>query len=105
MALFIWLDINRYKAFLPLYTAGKCISLFLMLGWLIIARQVTMMGSIFGKSFYNEMTLFGGDLFTLIAVLLIMKYGKNADKELIEPEPAAIKDGGEINACNSDSER
>jgi len=61
MALFIWLDTNRYRAFTPLFTAGKCISVFMLLGWFIITGQVTMFESL----------ILSGDLFALALILLI----------------------------------
>ncbi|MCL1958530.1 MAG: hypothetical protein FWF68_02900 [Spirochaetes bacterium] len=71
MALFIWLDTNRYKEYIPLFSAGKCIGIFLLLGWFILFRQVTMIGSIFGLAIYAEGILLFGDLLSLGAVFLI----------------------------------
>jgi len=83
MTLFILLDANRYKAFIPLYTAGKCISFILMLGWLIVSRQVTMTVGFFSIELYAEMALYNGELLALAVVLLIMIYNKKmtADRE------------------------
>ncbi|MCL2759197.1 MAG: hypothetical protein FWD22_03205 [Treponema sp.] len=72
MALFIWLDTSRYKAYLPLFAAGKCVGIFILMGWFIVSRQVTMIGSLFNAAMYIEMILLSGDLFALAAVLLIM---------------------------------
>jgi len=71
MALFIWLDTIRYKEYIPLFSAGKCIGIFLLLGWFIIFRQVTMIGSIFGLAVYAEGILLFSDLLSLGAVFLI----------------------------------
>jgi hypothetical protein len=71
MALFIWLDTPRFKAYLPLYTAGKCISIFLLLVWSIFFRQVTMITGVGIK--LTELILISGDLFAMAAVLLIIK--------------------------------
>jgi len=95
MGLFIWLDTNRYKAYLPLFTAGKCISLFLTAGWLIVSQQVTMLGNIFKAVIYAEAALFGGDLFALTAVLLIMKDNIDSTGELAKSEPEMIAEGEE----------
>ena len=53
MALFIWLDTGRYRAFIPLFIAGKCVSIFMILGWFIMTWQVTMiMGLILSVDFF-----------------------------------------------------
>jgi len=81
MALFIWLDTERYKEYPPLFLAGKSIGIFLLLGWFIIFRQVTMIGSIFGFAVYAEGILLCGDLISLGAVLLIGRDIKNHEME------------------------
>jgi len=81
MALFVWLDTERYKEYPPLFLAGKSISIFLLLGWFIIFRQVTMIGSIFGFAVYAESILLCGDLLSLGAVLLIGRDIKNHEME------------------------
>lgn len=63
MALFIWLDTSRYEVYLPLFTAGKCLGIFVLLGWSIVSKQVTIM----------ESFILSGDLFALAVILLIMK--------------------------------
>jgi hypothetical protein len=73
MALFIWLDTDRYRAYLPLFAAGKCIGIFALLGWFIVSRQVTMIGSFKGIAVFAEALLMGGDFFALAAILLIIK--------------------------------
>ncbi|MCL2440680.1 MAG: hypothetical protein FWD14_02980 [Treponema sp.] len=72
MALFICIDINRYKTYLPLFAAGKCICIFMELGWSIISRQVTMIGSIDSAAILAQLIL-SGDLFALAAVFMIIK--------------------------------
>jgi uncharacterized membrane protein len=73
MALFIWLDSQRYRAYLPLFAAGKCIWISTLLGWSIISGQVTMMGRFFGASVFAEMVLLCGDLLSIIIVLLVYR--------------------------------
>ena len=73
MALFIWLDTGRYKTYLPLFTAGKCIGIFILLGWSIASRQVTIIGEFYGIAILAELILLSGDFFALAAVLLIIK--------------------------------
>jgi len=63
MALFIWLDAGRYKAFLPLFLAAKSISIFIIAGWCIASKQVTMIDSY----------ILSGDLFALAAILIIFR--------------------------------
>jgi len=81
MALFIWLDTERYKEYLPLFLAGKCIGIFLLLGWFIFFSQVTMVGKILGFTVYAEGLLLFGDLISLSAVLLINRDIKNPEME------------------------
>jgi hypothetical protein len=81
MALFICLDTDRYKEYLPLFSAGKCIGIFLLLVWFIVSRQVTMIGGKFGFAVYAELLLLCGDLLSLGAVLLISRDVKNPEME------------------------
>jgi len=84
MALFIWLDTDRYKEYLPLFSVGKSIGIFLLLGWFILLRQVTMIGNVFGIAIYAENILLSGDILSLIAVLLIYKHVKKPNMEEIQ---------------------
>ena len=81
MALFVWLDTERYKEYPPLFLAGKIIGIFLLLGWFIIFRQVTMIGSIFGLAVYAEGILLFGDLLSVGAVFLISRDIKSPEME------------------------
>ena len=77
MALFIWLDVQRYRAYLPLFAAGKCIAIFTLLIWSIFSRHFTIgRESLWG--------LLSGDFFALAAVLMINKYVNKKDLDLIE---------------------
>jgi len=73
MALFIWLDSQRYRAYLPLFAAGKCIWISTLLGWSIVSGQVTMIGRFLGDSVFAEMVLICGDLLSIIIVLLVYR--------------------------------
>jgi hypothetical protein len=76
MALFIWLDTEKYKAFIPLYLAGKCINVFILLGWLIIYRWSTIPGVetvVFRVLRSFQTILLSGDFFTIAAIIFIMK--------------------------------
>jgi hypothetical protein len=82
MALFILLDINRYKNYLPLFAAGKCVLIFALLGWSIISTQVTMIGRFPGASTI-ELMLLSGDFFAMAAVVLLIKSVKKAEAETV----------------------
>ena len=73
MALFVWLDSERYRAYLPLFAAGKCIGITTLLGWSIVSGQVTMIGRFMGAVVFAEIVLISGDLLTIAAVFLIYK--------------------------------
>jgi hypothetical protein len=73
MALFIWLDSERYRAYLPLFAAGKCIVISTFLGWSIVSGQVTMIGRFLGAAVFAEAVLLSGDLLTIAAVILVYK--------------------------------
>lgn len=73
MALFIWLDIDRYNSFLPLYMAGKCIGIFAFLGWSIIYGRFTIITT--GLIFES------GNLFALGTALFITMLFKKSKTE------------------------
>jgi len=70
MALFIWLDNSRYGVFLPLFTAGKCIGVFSMLGWSIIAGQVTIKNVLSGTANIESFFLYSY-IFSMVISILI----------------------------------
>ena len=72
MALFVLIDVSRYKVYLPLFAAGKCIAIFSQLGWSIISRQVTIIGDYSGIAVIEYLVL-SGDLLAIAAVLIIIK--------------------------------
>jgi len=80
MALFIWLDSNRYKAYLPLMAAGKIIGLFILLGYSIISQRGTMIEeSTVSANFYD--LLLCGDLFALAVVLMLIREDSKLNME------------------------
>ena len=82
MALFILIDSKRYSVYLPLFIAGKFTGIFMLLGWSIITRQVTML----------ECFALSGDFFTLAAALMINKSLQEQSVKAIDetyPEDAA----------------
>ncbi|MDR0301484.1 MAG: hypothetical protein LBI04_04125 [Treponema sp.] len=72
MSLFIWLDSSRYRVYMPLFTAGKCIGIFSILVWSIIAGKVTIKAVIFGTAEVESFLLYSY-LFSMIAILLIIR--------------------------------
>ena len=81
MALFLWLDTPRYRVYLPLFAAGKCIGVFSLLGWFIISRQLTIPAGHFSAA-VTELIILSCDLFALAAILFIIK---NEDKSTEPP--------------------
>lgn len=80
MALFLWLDAFRYKAYLPLFMAGKCIGIFAQMGWSIITRRDAVMER-FNIIIDNvNMILLSGDLFAMAAILMIIKSIQNSSE-------------------------
>ncbi|MDR1837462.1 MAG: hypothetical protein LBQ89_07370 [Treponema sp.] len=73
MSLFLMLDVSAHRVYLPLFTAGKCIGIFSLLGWLIVARQVTMIERFPSVNIIAELILLSGDMLALTAVLFISK--------------------------------
>ena len=67
MALFLWFDISRYKVFIPLFIAGKCVGIFSLLGWVVFLKNLTMIG------FIPELVFLCGDLFALVVILYISR--------------------------------
>jgi hypothetical protein len=77
MALFLWLNISRYGVYLPLFLAGKLISLFSILGWSIFMRSIRAAEFFVGIiSLMPELMtgiLLCGDTFAAAAVYFIIK--------------------------------
>jgi hypothetical protein len=74
MALFLWLNTSRYRAYLPLFAAGKCINIISLLGWSILVQSSTMIRAFPGiVQALAELMLLSGDLLALAAVILIIR--------------------------------
>ena len=71
MALFIWIDIDRYKAYLPLFITGKSIGLFTLIIWLILRNSAITEGLYQAGA---EFILLSGDIFAMTGILLINKH-------------------------------
>jgi len=68
MALFLCLDSDRYKEYIPLYIAGKSIGIVILLGWSLFSRQVTMIGGLF-----SAMSLLSFELFAMSVIFIIKR--------------------------------
>jgi hypothetical protein len=75
MALFLWLDVNHYRAYIPLFIAGKCISIFVLLCWSVITIYRTIIGGAIGYYIMTEAIFLSGDLIALAAILFIYNRG------------------------------
>jgi len=81
MALFLWLDNDRYKVFMPLFTAGKCIGVFSILCWSIFSKQVKIIEVLIGSSNIETFLLYGY-LFSIIVILLIIRDKKRCNENI-----------------------
>ena len=88
MALFIWLDTVRYRTYLPLFIAGKCIIIFTLAVWLTITPEFTgwsifiRMPLIVRSSAINLLLLM--DIMALSAVILIFRYNNQKEETQCE---------------------
>jgi hypothetical protein len=84
MALFLWLNLSRYGTYLPLFLAGKIISLFSILGWAFFLRGLR--GAELSFLFMPELMtgiLLCGDTFAAAAVYCIIKKIETVKQEII----------------------
>ena len=88
MALFLWINTNRYKNYIPLYIAGKCIGIFAFLGWALLYRGFTPAE---GSSFnvFTDTIFLGCDILVLMIVLKLRKNLKDEN----EPADTLVKTG------------
>jgi hypothetical protein len=80
MALFIWLDIYRYKVYLPLFAAGKCICVIALIIWSFITQRFTVSSGV-GAA---ESFLLCGDIFSILVLWLINKHNNFDQYKQIE---------------------
>jgi len=83
MALFIWIDADGYKAYIPLFIAGKSIGLFSLTLWFTVSRLNIIAGGIFPFKEAAELLFILGDLLALAAIIVIYR---NSQKALIKQE-------------------
>jgi hypothetical protein len=79
MALFIWLDNDRYKVYMPLFTTGKFIGVFSILCWSFFSRRVKISEVLSGVADIESFLLFGY-LFSMVVILLIIRDKKRDDR-------------------------
>jgi hypothetical protein len=82
MALFLWIDTANFKAYIPLYIAGKCIGLFSLALWSVMSKQNMIIG--WNYLFYipPETAILFGDLLALAAIFIIfMNFQKSLNKQ------------------------
>jgi len=89
MALFIWLDSGRYAVYMPLFTAGKCIGVFSILGWSIIAGQVKISAVLSGAANIESLLLYC-NLFSMFVILIIIRDKKLSDKNTGEEKKLEV---------------
>ena len=84
MTIFIWLDSARYRVYIPLFTTGKIVGLFSLLGFPIIAGQDSKFG-VFSEDVNFVSFLLVSYLFSILVVfLLIIMEKKPGGKNQIE---------------------
>jgi hypothetical protein len=81
MALFIMLDVSRYKVYLPLFIAGKFACIFSLLSWSLIFGNNTIAAEFHRVPVIVDLVFFSGDLFALAAVLLIFNSTRKLSKK------------------------
>jgi len=69
MAMFIWIDITRYNAYLPLYTAGKCIGIFSLIAFSAVSGGFTAFDKASGIFLFAGLIFMAGDLLALAGIL------------------------------------
>jgi len=73
ITLFYWLDSERYKSFIKLYLAGKCVNISSLLGWLIIIKRGTMNIMLTGTGYFTGIILLIADILSILIILLMRK--------------------------------
>lgn len=81
MALFLLIDTQRYKNYLPLFIAGKCIGIFTMLLWSLASRRLLTTGWFSGYNTAAELIFLCGDSLALAAIYIVFR---NINKQLNE---------------------
>jgi hypothetical protein len=85
MALFIWLNAEKNKIYLPLFLAGKSVNIFTLILWSILAGQDTIISNTTIFLFNIRLILLSGDFFSIAVILVILR---NTQKKAEIPEDA-----------------
>jgi hypothetical protein len=83
MAFFVWHSFSRYKAYLPLFIAGKCIIIFLIAGWILSFSREILLEQMTGSGFLlmplsAAGILFLGDAVSIACAFIIHKKSQKA---------------------------
>jgi len=82
---FYWFDSGRFKSYVTLYLAGKCVNISSLLGWLIIIKRGTMNVILLGTGYYTGIILLIADILSILIVLLIRKdWMEKTDNQALE---------------------
>ncbi|MDR2730286.1 MAG: hypothetical protein LBB81_05245 [Treponema sp.] len=71
ITLFFWLDSGRYKSYIMLYFAGKCVNITSLLGWFIIIMRGTMNLLARGAGFLTGIILLISDILSILIIFLM----------------------------------
>lgn len=71
MSLFLWIDIKRYKEYLPLYLAGKYIGIITIIIFSIVSRRLTIINVTADIIIFAEFIFICGDLLAAAGIHLI----------------------------------
>ncbi|MCL2209070.1 MAG: hypothetical protein FWC19_01715 [Treponema sp.] len=71
MSLFLWIDIIRYKAYLPLYLAGKYIGIFTIIIFSLISRRLTVINVSSDSIILTELFFLCGDILAAAGIHVI----------------------------------
>jgi len=85
MALFIWLDSTRYRVYIPLFTAGKFIGVFSILGFPVITGQNSNSG-FFSRDVNLLSLLLVSYLFSILVVILLFIMERKSEGEKLNEE-------------------
>jgi hypothetical protein len=88
MALFVWLDLERYEVYTSLYTAGKIIAVISFMAWLIFSSEILIFFVPEGRA---ELVLLGasviitiGDTLSIVGGSVLLYKVKRSKREMIQ---------------------
>jgi hypothetical protein len=97
MALFLLVDMSRYRSYIPLYTAGKILAAFSSIGWVFFSRIQLTLAIIEGSPgilvlLGGVLGIAGGDLLSAVGALVLGRELKGWKPLEIEAE--TVENGG-----------